>query len=275
MEEKINLKNVLEDVKSKLKNANKDDFSEAEWLVANVLGVKKFDLKFITTITKKQNTKIKKALKRRINGEPISKIFGFAEFYGLKFFVNKNVLSPRQETELLVENVLKTAKEDDDILDLCTGSGAIAVAIKKNKNAKVFASDISAKALKIAKFNAKNNNTEINFIKSNLFSNISQKFDIIVSNPPYIKTKDIKTLDEEVQKFDPILALDGGDDGLDFYKKIIKNAPKYLKQNGKIMFEIGFDQAKIVKNLLTDGFKDIKIIKDYNNNERIVIAEIK
>ena len=161
------------------------------------------------------------------------------------------------------------------ILDLCTGSGCIAISLKHYlSQAEIFASDISEKALNIAQNNAKQNNTEINFIKSDLFQNIQDKFDIIVSNPPYIKTDIIKTLDEEVQN-EPIIALDGGNDGLDFYKNILNEAYNYLNNEGKLYLEIGYDQKEDLINLYNNDkrYKNIECIKDLANNDRVIIIE--
>lgn len=221
-------------------------------------------------------------VERLKQGEPVQYIIGKTEFYGLEFNVNSNVLIPQPDTEILVEEVIdiynksfSNYNENVTILDLCTGSGAIAVSLKKNlENTEVFASDISIKALEIAKKNADKNNTEITFIESNLFENINTKFDIIVSNPPYIERVVLKTLSEEV-KHEPVLALDGGEDGLDFYRKIAEEAKNYLKENGILAIEIGFDQKDSVTKLLEqEGYKDIYSKKDYSGNDRIVVGKI-
>lgn len=223
-----------------------------------------------------------KFVERLKQGEPVQYIIGKTEFYGLEFFVNSDVLIPQPDTEILVEEVIdiynksfSNYNENVTILDLCTGSGAIAVSLKKNlENTEVFASDISIKALEIAKKNADKNNTEITFIESNLFENINTKFDIIVSNPPYIERVVLKTLSEEV-KHEPVLALDGGEDGLDFYRKIAEEAKNYLKENGILAIEIGFDQKDSVTKLLEqEGYKDIYSKKDYSGNDRIVVGKI-
>lgn len=270
---------VLSEVKNGLKKAGIDDFGEDEWLVACVLGCKKLDLKLIEKVDAKQYALIQDVLKRRVNNEPLAKIFGETEFFGLKFSVNKNVLTPRQETEILVENVLKENlqnKKDVEILDLCTGSGAIGITLANAlKNAQVLAVDISEEALIVAENNAEKNKTKnIKFRQSDLFSGIKKhkKFDVIVSNPPYIATDEIAKLDKEVKNFDPILALDGGVDGLYFYKKIVLDAPSFLKPNGKLFLEIGYKQGAKVKKLLTQDFENIKIVKDYAGLPRVVVA---
>ena len=198
-------------------------------------------------------------------GIPIEHITHQKEFMKLNFFVDKNVLIPRQDTEILVEEVIKIAKRINakKILDLCTGSGAIAVSLAKYlPQTEITAIDISNDALKIAKKNAVSNNVEnqITFISSDMFTNLNEeKFDIIVSNPPYIKTNVIKELDIQV-KNEPYIALDGGEDGLDFYKKIINESYQYLKCNGYLCLEIGFDQKFDVIELIENAEKFRKTI---------------
>ena len=271
---KNNLAFVLGDVKAALEKAGIDDFAEAEWLVANVLGCGKLGLKLVQTLTDAQVRDVFNALERRLKNEPLEKIFGFTEFYGLRFKVNKSVLTPRPETELLVENVLKALGEAPyKVLDLCTGSGAIAISIAKNSTADVVGVDISEDALAVAKRNAEINDVAVKFKQSDLFSNVKyKKFDVIVSNPPYIKTDDIPLLAPEVKNFDPTIALDGGADGLYFYRRIGEEAPKFLRAGGKLFLEIGIRQGAKVKKILTDNFEDIKILKDYNGIQRIVVA---
>lgn len=216
------------------------------------------------------------------SGIPVEHITHQKEFMKLNFFVNNNVLIPRQDTEILVEEVINIAKKINakNILDLCTGSGAIGISIANYlPNIEIVATDISNEALKIAKKNAISNNVQnqMTFIKSDLFENLdNQKFDIIVSNPPYIKTRDIEKLDTQVKK-EPYIALDGGEDGLDFYKKIIKESYQYLKYNGYLCVEIGYDQKKDVINLYNESgnFENIYSKKDLANNDRIVIGQIK
>lgn len=215
-------------------------------------------------------------------GYPIEHITHQKEFMKLSFFVDENVLIPRQDTEILVEEVIEISKKINSkkILDLCTGSGAIGVSLSKYlPNCEITAVDISKKALQIAKKNAIINEVEkqITFISSDLFSNLeSQKFDIIVSNPPYIKRNDIENLEEQVKK-EPLIALDGGEDGLDFYKKIIKEAHKYLVSEGYLCLEIGYNQKDEVIKLIEkeETFKNIYSKKDLYGIERIIIAEMK
>lgn len=213
-----------------------------------------------------------------INGKPIQYILNNQVFYGYNFYVDENVLIPQPDTECLVEEVINIAEKFSEkikILDMCTGSGAIAISLRKNINATIFASDISDEALDIARKNTTINQTEITFIKSNMFENIKDKFDIIVSNPPYIETDVIPTLSEEV-KNEPKLALDGGKDGLDFYRILAKESGEYLNDNGILAVEIGYDQKEAVIKLFEEnGFVNIYSKKDFGSNDRIIIGRWK
>lgn len=250
------------------------DKQEVDILICETLGMRFEDLYKTSQISQKMVQKVKKMAKKRLNGMPIQKIFKRAYFFDYVFYINNNVLCPRPETELLTEEVIKLAHNDRKIFDLCTGSGCIAITVQKKTGTKVLASDISKKALYVAKKNAKNLGANVKFVCSNMFENIKQKFDIIVSNPPYIPTKTCQTLDREVKDFDPIISLDGGEDGLDFYKIICENAKDYLNKNGKVLLEVGINQAKIVEKMLKNAGFYTKIKKDYNNIDRIVIGEL-
>lgn len=222
-----------------------------------------------------------KNVKRLILGEPLQYITGIQEFMKLNFLVTKDVLIPRPDTEILVEEVIRKAENISNpiILDLCTGSGAIAVSLAKYiKNVHICAVDISSKALEIAKKNAELNGVKnnIEFIESNLFDKIKErKFDIIVSNPPYIETETIKTLSKDVQS-EPKIALDGGKDGLDFYRKIADSGSKYLNRQGYICIEIGYNQRIAVRQILENKkrYVNINCIKDLCGNDRVITAQI-
>lgn len=233
---------------------------------------------------------IASALKRRMSGEPIQYILGKAEFMGLEFKVDENVLIPRPETEILVEKVIDLVHSSSrqvidgqakfmvqSILDIGTGSGCIAVSLAKFiPNASITAVDISEKAIEAAKQNALLNNVKINFLVSDLFSNNELRamgYELIVSNPPYILGAEIESLQPEVRR-EPRIALDGGRDGLDFYRRIISSAPVYLKTRGFLIMEIGFNQRKKIENIFqkSGNFEIIEFIKDYNNLDRIILA---
>ena len=204
---------------------------------------------------------------------PLQYIINKQNFYGLDFYVDESVLIPRYDTENIVDRIVKDCKENKclSVLDLCTGSGCIAVSLKKNGFEKVYASDISDKALAVAKHNAKLNNADIIFLQSDLYENFPKeiRFDIIVSNPPYISTDKIAELETQVKDFEPKLALDGGKDGLDFYKKILKLSKDFINKSGRLYLEIGYDQAKEVVDLAKkEGYYNIQIIKDLSGRDR-------
>lgn len=232
-------------------------------------------------VTPEQRDEFTKNLKRLISGEPLQYITGVQEFMKLNFIVTKDVLIPQPDTEILVEEVINIAKslENPTILDLCTGSGAIAISIAKNvPNCKIMATDISKNALDIAKQNARFNGVlnNIEFIESNLFNKIKdQKFDIIVSNPPYIATEEIITLPKDVQQ-EPKIALDGGKDGLDFYRKISENAFKFLNRQGFLCLEIGYNQRRDVIQIIKAQKRYVNTYskKDLCQNDRVIVTRI-
>ncbi|CEN74538.1 N5-glutamine S-adenosyl-L-methionine-dependent methyltransferase [[Clostridium] sordellii] len=217
----------------------------------------------------------------RLNGRPIAYIVKNREFMALDFYVEEGVLIPRPDTEPLVEEVIELSKgmKDVTIVDIGTGSGAISVSLAKYiKNSYVYSLDISDKALSIGKKNAVNNEVDdkIEFIKSDVFTGIKDrniKLDIIVSNPPYIKKEDIKTLHTQVKDYEPYIALEGGEDGLDFYRTITEESLKYLKSNGILAFEVGHDQANDVCTIMKNhGYKKIYTKKDLQGIDRVVIG---
>ncbi len=272
---------IQEILSSTIKQLNSNNVEEpnnkAKRLLAFVLNVPKEFLIINDNkeLNKKQEVKYKKCIERLIKGEPIQYIIGKQEFMGIDLIVTNDVLIPQPDTEILVEETIKVAKQYDKpkILDLCTGSGAIAIAIKKYiPEAEIVASDLSSKALRIAKNNDRTK--KIRFILSDLFENINEKFDIIVSNPPYIKTEEIKTLSKEVQN-EPLMALDGGQDGLYFYEKIIKQANSYLNQNSYLCLEIGENQKnEIIKKIQYNGkYTNIQTYKDLGGNDRVITCK--
>lgn len=265
--------------------------NEAEVLFSGILDCDRLSLYLNKGLKlgKHKSVLISNALKRRLLDEPLEYILGKTEFMGLEFKVSPDVLIPRQETEILVETVIDLAQSSlparqagklkaQNILDIGTGSGCIAVSLAKFlKNVKVSAIDISCAALNIAKQNALLNNVEVNFLQSDLFSNYELRataYELIVSNPPYIRTQDIETLEPEIQ-YEPRTALDGGADGLDFYRRIIKESQYHLKQGGFLIMEMGFDQRDAIEGIFkkSRNFKIIELIKDYNNIDRAVVAK--
>jgi release factor glutamine methyltransferase len=221
-----------------------------------------------------QEQQYKEVLALRGSHIPLQHITKEQEFMGLPFKVNEHVLIPRQDTEILVEEVLKDITGEMSVLDMCTGSGCIIISLKHYKDKiKATGVDISSEALKIAKENASLNRCEVQWIESNLFEKVEETFDVIVSNPPYIPTRDIENLAKEVRLHDPMIALDGLEDGLHFYREITKNALRHLKPNGLLCFEIGHDQGEAVSMLMKDsGFVNVRIEKDLAGLDRVVIG---
>ncbi len=264
---------VREEISALLESRGKD-VCDGDWIICFVTGLKRGMLGEKRIIDKESYAKICEMLERRLNGEPLDYIIGESEFYGMKFFVNENVLIPRPETELLCEIAIKEIGEKKlTVLDLMTGSGCIAGAIKNNTNATVVASDVSEEALKVARVNLISLGAET--VKSDVFKSLEDRtFDLIVSNPPYIVTNVIETLQEEVQK-EPFIALDGGEDGLRFYREIANQSPARLNEGGMLLLEIGYDQADAVCSLLNEAFCEITVIKDLEGHDRIIKARKK
>lgn len=215
-------------------------------------------------------------IRKRAERIPLQYITGEQEFMGILFHVNSNVLIPRQDTETLVEEALKIVRPGMKVLDLCTGSGCILISILKNvTGVEGFGYDISKQALLVAKENARDIGVAATFERSDLFDNVTDSFDVIVSNPPYIKTEDLATLMPEVAQFEPSGALDGMEDGLHFYRKIIAESADYLNENGYLLFEIGCDQGESVSEMMRSaGFSDVQVIKDLARNDRVVMGHL-
>ena len=217
-------------------------------------------------------------LNRRSKKEPIAYIINEKEFWKNKFYVDKNVLIPRPDSEILIEKILKLYKKKSNIsiLDIGTGSGCLIISLlNENKNFKGTAIDVSEKALKIAKYNAKMHqlNHRIKFYKSSVDNFFKGKYDLIISNPPYISSNKVKYLDDDILKYEPLLALEGGVDGCDVYKKILKKSSMLLKKGGRLILEIGFDQKlKIVQLLKKEKYFINNVFKDYANNDRCIIS---
>ena len=256
-----------------LKNSGVEEKAEAEWIVALTLGVKRSEVYTDDTVKPSLVEKVDALVKERATGRPLWYCVGNADFYGYTLKTDERALIPRPETELLAENALKYLDGGKIALDLCTGSGAIAIVLKKKSGAEVTATDVSGDALALAAENAAKNGAEIEFIKSDMFAELGdRKFDLIVSNPPYVASDEIETLQREVRDFEPRIALDGGRDGLDYYRIIAKEAKSHLKDGGILLLECGENQADAVIELLY-GYKNAEKIKDLENIDRIVKAE--
>lgn len=289
----MNIKEIIIYGANKLKQNNIQDSNiKARLLVQYILNQ---DKSYLIINSEKQVSKqdekiYEEYIQKLIQGKPLQYITKTQEFMGLNFYVDENVLIPQPDTEILVEEAIKCIEEriasyilknnTIRILDMCTGSGAIAISIakyfqEKYANIEIYGLDISKEALKIAEKNARKNEVNITFFKSNMFEKIEEyvkeKFDVIVSNPPYIETDTIEMLSEEVRQ-EPHIALDGGQDGLNFYRIIAKEGSKYLKKNGAILLEIGYNQKESVTKLFEEEqqYMDIECIQDLSRNDRIV-----
>ena len=211
-------------------------------------------------------------ISRRAQRIPLQHITGEQEFMGLPFIVNEHVLIPRQDTEILVEEALSHLSGNERVLDMCTGSGCILISLEHyRKGIRAVGADISDEALQVAKRNAESLNADVTFLKSDLFEQVAERYDLIVSNPPYIRTKAIEELEEEVRLHDPMIALDGKEDGLYFYRKITEKSRKHLKQGGWLLFEIGYDQGEDVAKMMEKaGFTEVTVKKDLAGLDRVV-----
>lgn len=270
---------TLAEFRQKMEESGIDKFAGKvdDWLVAAVLQVKEDDLKKNFPVPFGWTVRLQHMVKEMEDGKPWQYAVGSTVFFGRTFALDQNVLIPRQDTELVAEAALKNLKKGDSVLDLCCGSGAIGLTLAlesaKNGNAaKVLLADVDKKALKVAKYNAKQLNANVKFKQSDMFQNIGGKFNLIVCNPPYIETATIETLDKSVKDYEPRLALDGGADGLKFYRILAEQAPKHLEKGGMLVLEIGYNQGEAVKEILAQNF-DVEVTKDYGGNDRIVVAQ--
>ena len=265
-------------VKARLVKANVTEDAEVDWLIAAALRKKRGELASVEKTTLSDYRRVAELVDKRVKGVPLDYIIKRSDFYGIKLYVDENVLVPRLDTEIVADEVIKYLNKDNggegrSVLDLMTGSGCIARAIVEKTAAAVTASDISDGALGVAKRNLENTRAEV--VKSDGFTGLTGRtFDVIVSNPPYIRRSEIETLQPEV-KCQPHIALDGGEDGLDFYRLIADNAAKYLTSGGALFLEIGYDQREEVTALLEKDFMNIACVKDYGGNDRVIFAEKK
>ena len=248
---------------------------DVDWLICALLNVKKEVLQKSIKVPFGYTIHLQNMSERVTAGEPWQYVVGKTEFYSRTYAVTNDTLIPRQETELVCEQLLKHVDKNSKVLDLCCGSGVLGITTALEKNADVTVADISKEALKVAKYNSKLHKADVTVVQSDMFAKLqSRVYDVIVCNPPYVETDVIDTLDDSVKKYEPHIALDGGKDGLDFYRILAKEAYLHLKNNGVIVLEIGYNQGEAVKALFADRF-DVEVLKDYSGNDRIVVAKLK
>ena len=277
------IKELISETVALLKQHNNENpVFEAHLIVRTILNLSPLDivLKGNNVVDSESEQRIHMITSKRILGEPLQYILGTQEFMGLEFLVTPSVLIPRKDTEILTEHVLEYFENKPiTVLDLCTGSGCIGISIAHfNKNALVTGLDISQDAIKIAQENAEKLKVSdrVSFKVCDVFNmDFFGKYDLIISNPPYIKSDVIPTLSKTVKDFEPLSALDGGNDGLDFYKHIVNISPKYLCEKGMLAFEIGYNQKDSVSTLMKTSFTDITAIKDYGDNYRVISGILK
>jgi len=263
---------------AELREAEIDDANVDAWyLLEHVTGISRamYFMKMMEQVSAEHEIKYREYIGTRKKHIPLQHITGVQEFMGFEFCVNEHVLVPRQDTEVLVESVLADLKPGADVLDMCVGSGCIILSLMKlGKNVCGTGVDISEKALDVAARNREKLGVSVKLIHSDLFENVEDQFDVIVSNPPYIRTAVIEELKEEVKFHDPFIALDGKEDGLYFYRRIVDEGRKYLKKGGKLYFEIGHDQGDDVKGLMEQaGFQNVSVKKDLAGLDRVVSGE--
>ena len=274
----ITLAVVLQEAENLLLTAGVEEAKLDAWYLAvECFGISRTDyyMNPYREIDEEQYARYQALIEARARRIPYQYLINQQEFMGLQFYVNESVLIPRQDTEVLVQLAMKQA-DNANILDMCTGSGCIILSLGKLcKPKSLTAVDISSKALEVAKLNSRNLEVPVTFIESDVFDKVTGTYDIIVSNPPYIPTKVIEELMPEVKEHEPMLALDGLEDGLHFYRILAKEANKYLRKNGYIFLEIGHNQGEDVKNLLLEaGFTEVNIVKDLPGHDRVVVGKI-
>ena len=289
----MTLREAYEYGREQLNLASIDDADLDAWyLLEFVTGVSRtmYYVKMQDKISSEQEKQYREFIETRASHIPLQHITGVQEFMGLEFVVNEHVLVPRQDTEILVESVLEVLEPGMKVLDMCTGSGCILISLMKlygtsqaettgevTEDEKMLCGvgvDISEEALKVAKANGEKIGVKAEFIQSDLFENVGGEYDVIVSNPPYIRTAVIEELKEEVKCHDPFIALDGKEDGLYFYRKIVEKSLEYLSDGGRLLFEIGHDQGEEVKKLMEQaGFTGVTVKKDLAGLDRVVLGK--
>ena len=245
------LKDMLAETKKQFEDKEIDE-SDAEWIYSLVLNVDRSDLGKPRIIKPAEEREINELVKKRLTGRPLWYVIGDVDFYDCKIKVDERVLIPRPETELLAEQTVRLIEDGDKVLDMCTGSGCVAISIAKHckdRKVQVTAVDVSDAALMVAQENANLNSVEVNFVQSDLFAKVHGRFNVIVCNPPYIKTSEIPYLQKEVKNYEPRIALDGGDDGLEFYKRLAQEISRFIVRGGMLVLEVGEGQAEAVLKL--------------------------
>ena len=273
----MTLREAYEYGQEQLKNVDISDAAVDAWYLlefATGLSRAGYFLRMNEEMAPEEEAKYRGYIERRAKRIPLQHITGTQEFMGLEFMVNEHVLVPRQDTEVLVETVLDDLQPGMDVLDMCTGSGCILISLLKLcKGLRGIGVDISEDALTVARRNTEKLSVQAELIQSDLFETVEGTYDVIVSNPPYIRTSVIEELEEEVRLYDPMLALDGKEDGLYFYRRIIGESVKFLKEKGKLYFEIGHDQGVDVKQLMEEaGFSYVTVKKDLAGLDRVVFG---
>lgn len=270
----MTLRQALDYGKAQLRDEKFTDADTDAWILLEyVTGITRsqYFLKMNEELSVEMWETYQQVIEQRKSHIPVQHITESQVFMGLEFFVNKDVLIPRQDTETLVEEAVKVLEDDMDVLDMCTGSGCIIISLAKMKRIRGTGVDLSKQALDVAKKNGKKLEADITWMESDLFEKVMGTYDFIISNPPYIKTSVIQSLQKEVQEHDPYMALDGRDDGLYFYRKIIQESPKFLKNPGYLYFEIGHDQGNAVKEMMEKaGFQNVCVKKDLAGLDRVV-----
>lgn len=273
----MTLREALTRGKDLLKKENIEEYETDAWLLLeNACQCTRNDLylRGDLPLTKEQEALYQTYLDKRTERIPVQQILGVQYFCGLEFLVTKDVLCPRLDTEVLVEEALKHIRPGDRILDLCTGSGCILLSLLHFvKDCTGTGVDLSKKALAVAERNAKKLGIDCTLLYSDLFEQVEGTYDVIVSNPPYIATKEIETLEPEVRDWEPRMALDGMEDGLFFYRKIVSASDQYLKSGGWLIFEIGYDQGKAVSEMMKSaGYENVRVLKDLAGLDRVVVG---
>lgn len=272
---------LLEYGKQSLQQAKVTEYELDAWyLLQHITGVSRttYLCDRNRQVPEEQIAAYQKLIDKRAERIPLQQLTHEQEFMGLTFYVNEHVLIPRQDTEVLVEEAGKLLKKQEHtrLLDMCTGSGCILISLAKLYGAEqAVGVDISEEALKVASCNAERNQAEVSLLQSDLFSNVSGTYDMIVSNPPYIRTAVIDTLEPEVREHEPVLALDGKEDGLYFYRRIVEQAGSFLNPGGYLIFEIGHDQGEEVAGLLQlHGYTDVRVVKDLAGLDRVCMGKM-